>query len=167
MQSEYDTILSEVFCDVLINYGFMFGDPAPKDELLTSDTDYLRTTVSFAGHRTGVIGISTPADLGAQLAANVLGLEPDDDDSIESALDAVKELVNIVCGQFLTSAFGDEPIFDLLPPVSLEIDKAEWDKLLESEETMGFMVEDEPAILYVSIESEDKEKDDDQGSGGR
>ena len=157
MQSEYDTILSEVFCDVLINYAFMFGDPAPKDELLTSGTGYLRTTVSFKGHQSGIIGVSTPTDLGVQLAANVLGLESDEDDSIENALDAIKELLNIVCGQFLTSAFGDEPVFDLLPPASLKIDKAEWDELLKSEETMGFVVEDEPAILYVSIESENKE----------
>ena len=36
---------------------------------------------------------------------------------------ALKELINIVCGQFLKSTFGEELAFDLPPPSISEIGK--------------------------------------------
>ena len=153
MQNEYAVILSEVFCNILMNYAFMFGDECAKDEFPANGDNYMHATVSFSGDRSGSLGISTSPDLCVQLAANILGLDPDDGDSIEDASDALKELLNIACGQFLTATFGDVPIFELSPPSVSEIDETEWKTLLENEETIGIMVDDVPAIVYAFFKS--------------
>ncbi len=153
MQNEYAVILSEVFCDVLMNYAFMFGDECSKDEFPMNGDNYVHATLSFTGNRSGSLGVSTCSDLGVELAANVLGLDPDDEDSIDDASDALEELLNIVCGQFLTATFGETPIFELSPPSVSEIDEAEWKSLIENEETIGIMIDDVPAIVYAFFKS--------------
>jgi CheY-specific phosphatase CheX len=154
MQSKYDIVLSEVFCDVLLKYGFMFGEPLPKDEISINDPVYLHTSVAFNGYRSGIQGISASADLTTQLASNVLGIDQSDVNSLEDSQDALKELNNIVCGQFLTSAFGENPLFDLSPPSVKQIDSKEWKKLIDNENTIALMVEDIPVIMYVSVKQE-------------
>ena len=167
MQSEYEATLTEVFCDVLMKYAFMFGDISTKEEFPVDGTNYLHATIDFTGYRSGTLGISTSSDLCVQLAANVLGVDPDDENSINDAADALEELINIVCGQFLTTVFGEELIFDLSPPSVLQIGKAGWKRLLESEKSIGFMLDDIPAVIYVSVDAGNKETDDDTGSDRR
>ena len=153
MQNDYAVILSEVFCDILMNYAFMFGDECPKEEFPVDGDSHVHVTVSFSGDRSGLLGISTSPDLCVQLAANVLGLDPDDADSIDDASDALEELLNIVCGHFLTATFGDVPVFELSPPSVSEIGEAEWRSLIENEETIGIMIDDIPAIVYAFFRS--------------
>ncbi len=154
MKSEYETILTEVFCDVLMKYAFMFGDALPKDEFPPGDGDYMQAAITFSGHRSGALEISAPVDACVELAANVLGKDLDDDDSMDDAPDALKELINIVCGQFLTAAFGEGPVFDLLPPSISTMDETDWENLVDNEKTVGFMVEDAPAIVKIYVDQE-------------
>lgn len=152
MQNEYRTVLTEVFCDILLQYAFLFGDECPKDELSVDDADCLKITIDFSGERSGDIGIAASTDLCAILTSNVLGEDPDDyEDLDENTSDAMEELLNVVCGQFLTAAFGEEPVIDMLPPIAARINVAEWDSLVDDEKTIGFMIEDIPAIVYASI----------------
>ena len=130
----------------------MFGDVAPKNELPVDGGHYLCAKVDFSGYRSGTLGISTTVDLCIQLAVNVLGMELDSDDSADYAPDTLRELVNIMCGRFLTELFGEERIFDLSPPSSSEIDRAKWMELIDDEETIGYMIEEFPAIIYVSLD---------------
>ena len=55
------------------------------------------------------------------LAANLLGTDPMDDDAKSKANDAVKEFMNIVCGQFITASHGTEDVFDLTIPQIREL----------------------------------------------
>jgi len=143
--------LAQVFCDVLMNYAFMFGDESPKDELPNNGAVFLHATVGFRGHRKGTLGILTSDGLCNELAANVLGLELEEGISENDASDALKELINVVCGQFLTEIFGEEPIFDLLPPSVSQIDEITWRELVDNGNALGFMVEDAPVITYMSF----------------
>jgi len=153
MQNEYGEVLTEVFSDTLLRYAFMFGDEFPKDEISVDDADYLSITVGFSGERSGTLGISTSTDLCAVLTSNVLGNDPDDYESFDdSTSDALKELINVVCGQFLTAAFGEDPVIDMSPPAVSEIDEAEWKSLIDNKDTISFMIEDVPALVYVSAE---------------
>ena len=153
MQSEHKTVLTEVFCDILLQYAFLFGDEFSKDGLSADDSDHLKVTVSFSGERSGDIGIATSTDLCAVLTSNVLGEDPDDyKDLDENTSDALEELINVVCGQFLTAAFGEEPVINLSPPEVVRMDDAEWKKLVDDENAIGFIVEDVPALVYASVE---------------
>ena len=152
MQNEYGTVLAEVFCDILLQYAFLFGDEFPKEELSVDDTDCLKITVSFSGERSGDIGIATSTELCGVLTANLLGEDVEDYEQLdENTSDALEELINVVCGQFLTAAFGEYPVINMSPPKVVEIDNAEWKRLVGDEETISFMIEDVPALIYASV----------------
>ena len=38
------------------------------------------------------------------------------------------------------------------PPIAASMDIAEWNSLVDDEETISFMIEDVPALVYVSVE---------------
>lgn len=154
MKSEYKEILSEVFSDVLMKYAFMFGEECQKDELPENGDSYLHARVSFYGDKSGVLGVITQKDLCFEMAANVLGIETEEENCDDEAEDTLEELINIVCGQFLTSAFGFEPVFNLFPPSVSKLNQDDWWKYVLDDNTIGFVVEDTPAIIYIQVEQE-------------
>ena len=154
METEYKAVLTDVFGEVLREYAFIFGEVCPSDETPVNKADYVYSTVAFSGHRSGVLGLSISAELAAELAANILGIDTDSGDSADFALDALEELTDIICGHFLTSAFGEEPIFCLSPPSASKINEAEWKSLIGREEAVGFTVEGIPAVTYVLVAPE-------------
>ncbi len=152
MENNYKEILSEVFSDVLMKYAFMFGEECQKDELPENGDSYLHAQVRFYGHKSGILGVITAKNLCFEMAANVLGIETEEENSDDEAEDTLEELINIVCGQFLTATFGTEPVFNLFPPSVNEIDEDDWWKYVSDNDTVGFAIEDAPAIIYVQIE---------------
>lgn len=152
MQQEHKTILSEVFREVLMRFAFMFGEECQKNEIPTQNPDCIHSKISFNGYICGSLSIMTSADLCVEMSANVLGMDAENDECLEDSFDTLEELLNVVCGQFLTSAFGDEMIFDLSPPLVSIADSNEWAELLKSFYSLAFMVEDYPALLYMKIE---------------
>lgn len=154
MKVEYKDILSEVFSDVLMKYAFMFGEECQKDELPENGDGYLHAQIGFYGHKLGTLGVITQKSLCFEMAANVLGIETEEENSDDEASDTLEELINIVCGQFLTATFGVEPIFNLLPPSVNELDEDDWLKHIYDDNTIGFVIEDTPAIIYIQFEQE-------------
>lgn len=104
--------------------------------------------MTFRGHAEGEISLSMSAQLLDTLAENMLGEPVDDADAEKKRQDALKEALNMICGNFLTSWMGDAPVFDLSPPEIVDIRKvaeqAESDKSiivrLNLEETCAELV---------------------------
>jgi len=157
MVDEYKTTLSEVFRDVLMRYAFMFGEECEKEDLLPDSLGYLHVHVAFNGYKQGCIGILAPDELCVEMAANVLGTDMEDDNCADDAKDALEELANVVCGQFLTGAFGDEPIFNLSPPSIANAGELNWVEISENDDSLAFMVEDTPTLVYLKMEQEVEE----------
>jgi CheY-specific phosphatase CheX len=83
--------------------------PAPATEPEVS------ATVAFHGAQAGSLTVQVPHSILGPLAANMLG-ELEDCDIEEKGQDALKEIANMICGNFLTMWVGDEEIFELSPP---------------------------------------------------
>jgi chemotaxis protein CheY-P-specific phosphatase CheC len=149
MQNEYKTVLADVFTNTLMRYAFMFGEVSPKSSLPENGGNYLHVTVNYNGNNSGIVGLSSSVDLCYQLAENVLGMDPNDEETMDLAFDTLKELANIVCGRYLTSAYGKERVFQLSPPSVSEMNKKEWNELAKREETVGFTIDDIPVLIYV------------------
>jgi chemotaxis protein CheY-P-specific phosphatase CheC len=98
--------------------------------------------------------LAVPRPLCGVVAANMLGLEPDDDEAARVQDDAVKELLNVTCGNVLTRLAGPEAVFNLSVPTTRELPVAEWQALLQSIESVGFIVEEQPALLRLTIDGE-------------
>jgi chemotaxis protein CheY-P-specific phosphatase CheC len=115
MPEQQTATLATIFSEVLANLAFMFsddhqGEPDPQAQ-------WLRTTIGYEGpNHTGTLCFTCPDGFAALLAANLLGVDPLDAKAENTACDAVKEFMNIVCGQFVTAQFGTEDVFNLTIP---------------------------------------------------
>ena len=113
--SEYTEQLEEVFISVLEKLAFMFAEAVPKDEMPTRGGCSAPNRNSFSGHASGQISMMVRRDICDELVSNILGVDPGEDGGADSE-DALGELLNVVCGQLLTTIAGNEPVFDLSPP---------------------------------------------------
>ena len=148
--SDASDTLTEVFCDVVEKLAFMFGEPADTADLDIQGQQCLLAAMNFSGELTGSMALALPQAMCDEIAANVMGLEPDDL-ADEHRADAVKEALNVTCGNVLTALAGEKPIFDLTIPQVAAIDPAAWAKLAADEEVVGVEVDDYAVLLKISL----------------
>lgn len=114
MLNQQTQTLTTIFSEVLANLAFMFTDEG--DFVFSPDDQWLETVIAYNGPKTGTLKLNCAREFSNTLAANLLGLNPEEQTEDQHAHDATKEFMNIVCGQFVTAAFGSEDVFDLTIP---------------------------------------------------
>ena len=146
-------ILRKVCCDVFESLSFMFGEPIDLDEVESDSEHFINVSISYKGDRAGAINLIVSPETANSLAYNILGIEEDEEEMpVEPSMDALKELLNTICGQFLTSKFGDEPVFDLTIPEIKTITIDEWQGFVDSGNFLAVNIEDEPILIKSIIE---------------
>lgn len=112
--------LKAVFSEVLADLAFLFTDEVSADAC--PDPMWLESTIRYrqaAGAPIGgILTLRCPAGFGRLLAANLLGLDPGDEEADVGAEDAVGEFMNIVCGQLITAMHGTQTAFNLTIPAT-------------------------------------------------
>lgn len=151
MQSNQQEIFKKVCCDVFEQLAFMFGEELDRDEVESNSDTFIKASMSFSGNVSGDIEIIVPSELAQKLACNILGLDDDVIQEQVSYADALKELLNTICGRMLTSLFGEEAVFDLHVPVTTELNESQWDTTLNEKEYIAIDIEDNPVLLYASF----------------
>ena len=145
--------LAEVIVAVLENQAFIFADVVDNAEAPPLPEEHHVVQMAFIGPVCGGLTMVFPAVMCAEVAANMLGLDEDDELAIAGGQDALKELVNVVCGQVLTEVAGEEPVFDLTVPEISTMDQEAWDKMLRDSETVALLVDDEPVLARLLWEA--------------
>lgn len=141
----------QVLQEVLERQAFLFVDPAEDGEAL--DSGLLTTSLRFGGACAGGLALAAPMELAREIAAGILGCEPDDPMAEERAGDACKELLNITCGQALTTWFGTAPVFDLGIPESRLLSPEEAADWTAAPEVLAFSVEGKPLFMRIELNS--------------
>ena len=121
MQPRPIEILTKVCSEVLANLVFLFTEDA-EPEVPTEDR-WLETTIGYFGPGGGRLGLLCPRGFAVLLAENLVGTHTRDGASQSGADDAVKEFMNIVCGQFITAAHGTGDVYNLTIPQVREHDE--------------------------------------------
>lgn len=152
MNAEIKNKLNEVLADVLEKQAFMFAEPAEIENLAAPLTENYRASMSFEGPYSGRITLAAPLEMCREIAANVLGIEPDEEISEASAKDSLKEVLNVLCGNLLTALAGSGPEFDISIPDTGELDAAGWKDLYAGGNTAGYMVDEFPVLVVLNIE---------------
>ncbi len=106
--------LATIFSEVLANLAFMFTEEEPTEP--AAGGQWLEASIFYHGPIDGTLRLLCSTDFTVLLAANLLGIDPQDDDAETEARDAVKELMNVLCGQFVTAVHGEEHVFNLSIP---------------------------------------------------
>jgi len=152
MQSEKIEILKKVCCDVFEQLAFMFGEELDRDEVESDSESFISAEMTFSGHLAGSIELIVPSELTRKLAYNILGL--DDNDKIDQGGydDALKELLNTICGRMLTSTFGEEAVFDLHVPLTSQLNNSQWEAVLDEKEYIAIDIEDSPVLIHATFQ---------------
>jgi hypothetical protein len=98
---------------------FLFCEP--MEEPMAWPDRLIEARISFSGPRRGVMRLRVTEAFGIELAANLLGIEPGDEDAGVQARAAVAEMLNIVCGALVAEWFGTGQVCQLGIPEIAEI----------------------------------------------
>lgn len=118
MQDQTTTTLTTVLSEVLANLAFMFNDDCEFDPPVGEQ--WLETLISYEGSVSGSLRLTCTETFATQLAANLLATESGVATTRQESHDAVKEFMNVICGQYITAAYGSEDVFNLSIPEVLE-----------------------------------------------
>ena len=155
-RKELKNTIRDVFYDIIEKSAFMFGEEVEKDEVDVNYDKFARADMGFVGDAKGEISIMVPEAMCPEIAANFLGVDPEDEKVDEYSEDALKEILNVTCGHVLTAIKGERAVFDLtVPNIKRGIKLKEWEKLFRSEDSIVCMVDDYPVLIKFSIKNGD------------
>jgi hypothetical protein len=114
-----------------------FITPLPPDDpaaaVPPAGSTLVLTRIEYRGVQCGALELLCPRRLGAMLAANLMGCEPDDPEADGRAADALREVVNITCGTMLrNSGVTASGVVEMTVPAQRELPAAGWDAFAKS-----------------------------------
>ena len=115
--------LSNTIDKALSELAFMIPDEIQTHSVFETSWAHV-CKVTFTGPFEGELIAGIDAKLLDPLVENMIGVEPGE--SLPEGvceLDAFKELINVVCGNFLPLIAGDEVVFDISAPIIVEQEK--------------------------------------------
>ena len=80
----------------------------------------------------------------------MLGIDENASDAATKGIDAVKELLNMIVGNFLTASFGEDAIFDLGLPRILAPETLS--SACRRSEAIWFRAENNPVLFVADID---------------
>lgn len=144
------TTLEGILSDVLQEQAFMFAEHGDDTEVETPAPPFMHARIQFDGPCSGRLGLVFTENLCSELITNILGMDSDDLEE-EDVADALKELLNVVCGKFLIAAFGPMLKFDLSIPTVAKIDLDQWLKQKANQHTTVLLVESEVVLFELRL----------------
>ena len=152
MQTEVLERVGSVVSDVMERFAYVFGEPVEKHTLPVPSEELWLTSIRWSGTNAGSMKMAAPAALGSVLAANLLGIESDEEGAQERAADAFKEMLNVICGHLCTELGREGGFFDLDTPDLSPFTAAQWAALSGEEDCVTFAVDDHPLLLRFAWE---------------
>lgn len=148
-----ENILIESLDEALETMAFMSAMP-PQDELAVPSESVL-VTMDFSGCINGKIEVLASKEFTWMLAANVIGVDCEDQEAQEQNIDAYKEFLNTTCGVLLPRfAKSPEDVFDVsIPQAEVFSDSADWDKFTSHPDTVVLEVDGTPMAARVTVDS--------------
>ena len=150
MKNNDRKILCEVCFKVFEQLAFMFGEEFEEDDVECDADAFIRASMEFSGPQQGKVELVVPETITTVMAANILGLDDDQPVYEDTAVDALKELLNTITGRLMTSFFGEDAVIDLTIPATEEIDRAQWEALVNSNQYLAVTIEDEPVLITIT-----------------
>jgi two-component system chemotaxis response regulator CheY len=152
LEEEASEAVRWTFVDVLQKFVLMDAVPAGGEFPAPDprDGELLEAHMTFRGPECGSMTLAAPFRLCREMAANVMGVEPEDPRAADSAGDVLGEVLNMTCG-VLTTLREPGSSTELRPPAVVGMSGVVWDSLMSSPSTFRFEIEGRPALLQCSI----------------
>ena len=142
-----DEVLLESLNEALETMAFLTALPA--EEELPSPEQSVVVTMRFEGPNSGSFQLAGGRELTQYMAANALGLDPDDEEVQDKDIDAFKELLNTTCGLLLPQlADLDSDAFNITTPDAEILDSPQaWDEYIAQPGVSVWDVEGMPIAI--------------------
>ncbi len=149
--TEVKTLLNQTIVRVLEEWAMMLLDapPNPTDAFTAGGPCYV-ATVTYKGPISGTYSIICQESFARALTSNLLG--SDDVLTPEIAADALKEMANVLGGNLLTDSYGDQLIFDIMPPQFQQVSSVhELSKILATPYTFYYQADGNPIAVTATM----------------
>ncbi len=113
MDDRISDILTSAAIETLERLAFIFTSPAEENNGLGSN--FMSARVSFDGPFSGRLIMKMSQVVVLEMTGNMLGID-ENEATIEEQSDAMKETINIICGNFLPIIGGNQAIFNINAP---------------------------------------------------
>ena len=144
-------VLQNTMVGVLGGFALLFGDEASDKALRPAPgAQLLSAKVSFNGPHKGTLILASTKAFSDLISSNA-----DEDNHIRTGNinhDALREFINIACGNYLAEAYGNKVLHTIETPVVEQITLKEWDEFFLKGED-GFIIEGNPVITAVITEN--------------
>lgn len=114
--TDYNQLLSEVGEEIFESLAFMLVMPGMDDDEPAPAGPRVAATVDFSGPFGGAVAVAVGEEMLGELATNMLGMDETEPPNADQQQDALKELLNVVCGNLLPKLGGADAVFDVHPP---------------------------------------------------
>ncbi len=114
---KYDETLQAVAEETAMSLAFLFTAMDEQD-VATHEGPTILGHVEFEGPVRGALFLRAPTGMLPELAANMLGMDEDRQEvpTWDQQLDALRELINVICGNLLPQIAGTEAVVRVSPP---------------------------------------------------
>lgn len=152
MNSVLEDKLSQTMAKTLEDLTFCFATPEPWQPPILDD-EQIALGVHFGGHWEGYLGFICPVSAGRAMTVNMLGLDDDETVAQTQIHDALKEVLNIICGNILPVLAGTDAVFDISAPQVVDLDQgATFGRPLPPALKTKLDLEGQPSYLFVFLE---------------
>ena len=150
MNADDNELMMKVFSSIFEDFAFMFVEEA-LDLETNSVGECFRAKIEFKSKsKKGYLEVVAPEEFCDETAENILGTDVEELPA-GSGENALKELLNISCGYFLSEKFGIDEVFDLSIPVASPVSQEEWNLLFNNKQYTTFLVDESPVLARFVI----------------
>jgi CheY-specific phosphatase CheX len=148
MNKRANEILTTVTIGTLKHLAFIFL--YPEEETIGLLPDSMDVSISFSGAFSGRLVLKMSPGIVLELTANMLGI---DEDRVrkEQQYDAMKETINVICGNLLPAIGGNQVIFHIDVPEIVDNENILEEK---AEAVVRLSVDDESCEFYLFVEED-------------
>ena len=152
MSEQIKQSLSRIAEEVMEKLAFMMSFPE-AEEAADSDEPLAAASISFSGAFRGILIVAVSARMLPRLTGNMLGLDDEEETTEEQQQDALKELINVICGNFLP-AIGKQDAFHIEPPRIIAGDLQDCLKTLSPHTPISATVSTEEGTCHLFLTME-------------
>ncbi|MBW1900193.1 MAG: chemotaxis protein CheX [Deltaproteobacteria bacterium] len=148
MNERAKEILTTVSIETLKHLAFIFLSPEEENNGLMSDS--MAVGISFSGPFSGSLVLKMSPVIVLEQTSNMLGID-EDRVTTEQQYDAMKETINVICGNLLPAISGNQVIFHIDVP---EIVGKENNIEEKAEALAKLSVDDEQCECYLFVDGD-------------
>lgn len=137
--------------EVLASMVSMTIRDTPAQDLPPIENSALNVRIEYRGAHSGELGIILGNDLASRIARQFLGMDSESDLLDDMIEDSARELLNVICGHFLTLKYGEKPVIKISVPRLFSISPTLFSILSSNENISSFMVDDLPMLGMVNL----------------